>query len=230
MTEEVLDCHCHYNGHDRRGRSWSSDTPPKILVKISPELSKIRIASQRPQLDLISFAQKVFYIDGINKGLNPGGQISADANRPMAQILQRVKSHILRPLWWSTNVSNFNHSALKICRNIADGIVAGYFGVLNALKDEFNWISGSSYFKVTSKNADSEDYNNTAFDFAQEINELIPLDAEQVKEKNCEIDVVTILEDFVAKRPTRPGFFAGISDKPVNVSEEQDIDLRVGYN
>jgi hypothetical protein len=228
LVEEVLDCHCHYNGHDRRALSVSSSTP-KILDKLSPELSKMQISTKDSAFfHFTGLAQRVFYVDGINKGIDLGGQISADANIQKTKILQRVKTHILRPLWWSTNVSNFSHSVIKTCRDITQGIVAGYFGALNGLKFVFNWITGSTYFTISSKQPDSEDYNNTAFDFSQALNDLDPLDADQVKEQSCQIDVVRRLEDLVAKRPARPGFFAGVSEKPVSAFEAQASDLSPG--
>ena len=127
----------------------------------------------------------------------------------MAKTLERVKSHILRPLWWSTNVSQLSHAFIKGCRDVVHGVVAGWFAMVNGFKSALNWITGSTYFTISVKHADSEDFNDTAFDFAAKVNELTPLDAKQVKEKECSIDVVTDVEHFVATRPARKGFFGG---------------------
>ena len=228
LMEEVLDCHCYYNGHDRRGSNWISASEPKILTKISANLRSTQISSEDSVFFRYNyFAQRIFYINAINAGVDPGGQINAEANKHTINLLQRVKSHILNPLWWSTNVSHFSHRVIKTCRDIAQGLIARYYGAINALKSVLNENIRSDYFKISSKHADSEDYNNTAFDFAEEVNDLSPLDAEQVKVKDCPIDVVTKLEDFVVHRSTRPGFFAGISDKPVVVEEDQELDLSI---
>lgn len=209
LFEEVLDCHCYYHQQDRKGLEGRG-TDPKIIARVSEELRDIRVGSDHTFFS--GFSRKIFYIQGINNGVTTAGQISADSNQHIVKMLQRVNSHILRPLWWSTNVSNISYSLIKIGHNVVQKIVAGYFTVLNGLKSAFNKISGSTYFNISKKHPDSEDYNNTAFEYATVINELKPLNAEQVKKKDCRRDVVIKLEEFVAKQPPRPGFFRDVGE------------------
>lgn len=226
MIEQVLDCHCHYHGHDRRG-SWSRSPYPEILEGVSPRLSAIKIASGNHNfIDLLTmYATRIFYLQGINKGVGPGGQVSADAHQPITNLLQRVKSHILRPIWWGTNVSNFTHTLILGCRNMVQGFVALCFGALNSIKSFLNTAIDSDYFKISSKHVDSQDYNDTAFDFALEMNALEPLRAQQVKDKNCRLDVVKELEEFVAQRPPRTRFFGETRESPELVSEARGLGL-----
>ena len=224
---EVLDCHCYYNQQDRKG-TMGRGTEPKIINKISPELRDIRISASYGFFD--NFSRKIFYIQGIRNGLKAGGEINADSNEHIVKLLQRVKMHILRPLWWGTNVSNFSHWVIKSCRDMVNAIVAAYYGIVNIFKSVLNWIIRREYFNVSPKHADSEDYNNTAFDFAREVNDLDPLDAEEVKKKECKNDVVEDLEDFVAKRPARPGFFPGVNETPVSPSDEEATDFTASFN
>jgi hypothetical protein len=220
LVEEVLDCHCHYNDQDRKG-SIGGDQRPKLGAKISPELSKMHIEAAHSFLS--GFSRKGFYIHGITQGLAAGGEISADSNKHVVKVLERVQSHILRPLWWSSNVSDFSHAFIKGCRNATQGVVAGWYGVVNGVKASLNWLTNSNYFKLSSKSLDSKDFNDTAFDFASEINKLDPLAAEHVIDTECPVDVVTHLEDFVDRRPARAGFFGGNLGTPVPLTEEQDI-------
>ncbi|CEG58446.1 DEAD/DEAH box helicase family protein [Legionella fallonii] len=220
LFEEVLDCHCYYHQQDRKGLE-GRDTDPKLINRVSEELRDIRIGSDYNFFS--GFSRKIFYIQGIKNGMAAAGQVNADSNQHIVKALQRVNSHILRPLWWGTNVSNFTYSFIKFCRDVVDGIVAGYFAVLNGVKATLNFISGTNYFNVSSKNLDSEDYNNTAFDYAAAINELEPLNAEQVKEHDCHSDVVIELEQFVTKRPSRPGFFKDVAEV-IPVETEENVE------
>ncbi len=224
LFEEVLDCHCYYHQQDRKGLVRRGANP-KIIDKVSEELRDIRVAGDYGFLS--AFSRKVFYIQGINNGIAAAGQISADSNQHIVKSLQRVNSHILRPLWWGTNVSNFSHSLIKIGRYMVQGIVAGYFAVLNGIKSMLNFISGTNYFTISSKHSDSEDYNDTAFDYAAVINELEPLNAEQVKERDCHSDVVVNLEEFVAKRPSRSGFFRDVGEHLLDDQEVDDLSPRL---
>lgn len=218
LVEEVLDCHCHYNDQDRKG-SIGGGQRPKLDAKISDKLSKTHIEASYSFLS--GFSRKGFYIHGITQGLAAGGEISADANKHITKVLQRVQSHILRPLWWSSNVSDFTHSFIKGCRDVKQAFVAGWYGLVNGVKASLNWLMNSNYFIVSSKNQESEDFNDTAFDFAEKINKLDPLAAEHVVDKKCPVDVVTHLEEFVTKRSPRAGFFGGNLGTPVALPEQK---------
>ncbi|MBL7480462.1 DEAD/DEAH box helicase family protein [Legionella bononiensis] len=218
LIEEVLDCHCYYNDQDRKG-SVGMGERPKLLSKISDQLAGMRISSNYSFFS--GFARKGFYIHGITQGLSAGGEVSADSNKHIANILQRVKSHILRPIWWSTNVSQLTHGFIKGCRDLLQSMKSAWYSTVNGVKSALNWVTNSHYFKLTSRNPDSSDFNDTAFDFSKRVNMLDPLATDHVKEKDCPVDVVTHMEDFVAKRPARPGFFGGNLGTQVSVPEER---------
>ena len=217
LIEEVLDCHCYYNDQDRKG-SVGMGERPKLVSKISDELAGMQIPDDYSFFS--GFARKGFYIHGITRGLSAGGEISADSNKHIANILQQVKSHILRPLWWSTNVSQLTHGFIKGWRDLLQSIKSAWYSTVNGVKSALNWMTNSHYFKLSSRNPDSSDFNETAFDFSKRVNKLDPLATEQVKEKDCPVDVVTHMEDFVAKRPARPGFFGGNLGTQISVPEE----------
>ena len=218
LIEQVLDCHCYYNGQDRKGSEGTSNRP-KLLERLSPDLADITIEVDRGSF-FSNFSRKGFYIHAITRGLAAGGKVSADANQHIVKALERVKTHILRPLWWGTNVSNLSYNFIKACRDLAHAFVAAWYGLVNGSKSTLNWMTGRTYFKISEKHPDSEDFNETAFDFSSTVNELEPLGAEQVTEKECPVDAVTHLEDFITRRPARPGFFGGTLGKVDDGHEE----------
>ncbi|WP_298622423.1 DEAD/DEAH box helicase family protein [uncultured Legionella sp.] len=218
LIEEVLDCHCHYNDQDRKG-SIGCDHKPKLEGKISSQLSEMIIKSEYGFFG--RFSRKGFYIHGLTQGLAAGGEISAESIKHITKVLQRVKSHILRPLWWSSNGSNLMHAFTKGCHDVTQAVVAAWYGAVNGVKSSLNWLTNSNYYIISHKNLDSEDFNETTFYFAEEINQLDPLTAKHVMDKECPVDVVTHLEEFVAKRPARAGFFGGNLGTPVIHSEEK---------
>jgi hypothetical protein len=194
-----------------------STTKPKLEAKISRTLAAMTVPESHSFFS--GFAKKEFYIHGITQGLSVGGAVSADANKHRVKVLQRVKSHILRPLWWSMNSTRWTHGFVKGCHNLAQKIIAGWYGLLNGFKSAFNRMFDREYFILSKKNPDSSDFNNTAFDFANTVNKLNPLDAGHVKKKDCPEDVVIHMEDFVDKRPAKPEFFESNSGKPTNKPE-----------
>ncbi len=218
LMEEVLNCHCYYNQHNNKGQQTNNDAP-EILTHISAELRDIRVYAEDDSF-ISHMTRKVFYLQSLVRGLDDAGTISAESNQHIIKELQRVNTHILRPLWWTTNVSNFSYALIKTSRNIVHAIIDGCFVVLNIIKSLLNKIS-RNYFTISTKHPDSVDYNNTAFDYAAIINKLEPLNAEQVQQQDCHPDVVINLEEFIAKRQSRPGFFT----KKVNQVEDETIIL-----
>jgi hypothetical protein len=218
LIEEVLDSHCYYNNQDRKGFVGRGQKP-KLHDKLSAEVAAMTIPDGHSFF--AGFSRKIFYIQGIKKGLPAGGEVNADSNQHLVKTLERVKSHILRPLWWGTNVSQLTHSFIKGCRDFIHGAAAGWYGVVNGFKSVLNWATRSSYFNISTKHEDSKDFNDTSFDFADKVNKLDPFAAEQVKDKDCPVDAVTDLEHFVDSRPARKGFFGGSLGSPVSSSEEE---------
>lgn len=205
LIGEVFDCHCYYNDQGRKGDGGTET--PKLHTGMSEEVRDLRVSTTDSFFS--EFSRKLFYIHGINRGVSDAGKVSADSNQHLVKELERVKSHILRPIWWGTNLSKVGHGFVKGCRDVVFGIVAGYYWGVNGGKKLLNWISGSDYFTISVKNQDSKDYNDTAFDFASAINELDPLEAKHVEVEACPTDVVVHMEDFIEKRRARHGFFGG---------------------
>lgn len=220
LVEEVLNCHCYYNGQDKTG-SVGTNVSPKIRSYLSSELAHVRVSASYTFFN--QFARKTFYIHGITKGLSTAGEINAAANQHKVEVLQRVKTHILRPLWWSTNLSSAKHDFVKGCRDTAHALVTGWYGFINSMKQGLNWLMDSSYFIISERNRDSVDFNDTTFDFTQQMNALTPLEIGQARQAECPVDVVTHVEDFVAKRTARPGFFGGTLGRQEDEPENEQL-------
>lgn len=202
IIEEVLNCQCYYNQHDKKGYQTSHVTP-KLLEKISPELCDVRVDASYSFFSY--FSRKVFFIQAIRNSLPRCAQVNADSNQSQVKILERVKSHILRPLWWSTSLSNIGYAIVKLARDVAFGLRWFGFAILNGLKSVINLFKKNT-FTISSRNPISEDYNNTAFDMAKTINDLTPFDAPKVVASECPIDAVTGFEAAISKR-NGPQFF-----------------------
>lgn len=205
LIKEVIDCQCYYNQHDSKGEQTSS-IKPKLYDKLSPELHDIRVDSNYSFFS--EFSRKVFFIQAIRNGLPRCAQVNGDSNQNQIKVLERVKAHILRPLWWGTNMSNLGYTIVKTGRDIAFAVRACGFSILNTLKTVLNL--GSEKFIISSRNPTSEDYNDTAFDMAGKINKLAPFDASKVVEKDCLIDTVTEFETSITARRS-PQFFAPLT-------------------
>ncbi|HCA90138.1 MAG TPA: hypothetical protein DEO98_07165 [Legionellales bacterium] len=196
LIKEVIDCQCGYHQHDNKGEQTEA-IRSKLYDKLSPALQDIRVDSNPSFLS--TFSRKIFFIQGIRDGLPRCAKVSAASNQSQIKILKRVKAHILRPLWWGTNMSNIGFRVIKIGRNTAFALKACGFAILNGVKAILNL--GSKRFVISARNAISQDYNDTTFDTAQKINELMPFDSNKVAAPDCQMDAVTELETFIKAHP-----------------------------
>jgi hypothetical protein len=192
LIEEVIDCHAYYNNHDKRGNQTSSHHP-KLLPYMSKTLQEIRVPEDRSFFS--HFSRKIFFIQAIRNGLEPSGKISADSHRSQIKILNRINTHILRPLWWSNNVTTIEYYLIKLGRDIAFGLKSFGFFLQNLVKSMINSVFGE-YFTISSRNLISVDYNNTAFDFVKVMNDLEPLNSKSLSKNDCPEDVVEYLNSF----------------------------------
>jgi hypothetical protein len=203
LFEEVLDCQCYYNQQDRKGDTYPKASP-KLLNVVSQKAKQIYV--EHTYSFFSSFSRKIFFIQAIRNGLPECSQINADANQSRAKVLERVKLHILRPLWWGTNMSNIGFATVKLGRDIAFGVASFGYLILNGFKLAANLVT-NNYFIVSKRNPISKDYDDNAFTAAKEINNLSPFAAEHVARPECLPDVVTNVEHTIHKQP-HSGFFA----------------------
>lgn len=138
-------------------------------------------------------------------------QIYGESHRSRINNLERVRKHILRPLWWSTGLSRTRYLFVKIRRDFAFSLKTTGFVFLNGLKTVANLFTGS-YFTLSNRNTISTNYNDSAFAFAQQMNELNPLDAQKVASVNCPSDNVKILERYIVDPKQRFQFFSSVSE------------------
>ena len=202
LLEEILDCQGYYNQHDRKG-DQGSNLNPRLVEKISPELKDIRVDANYSFLS--GFSRKIFFIQGIRNGLPASGEINADSNQSRVKIFERINAHILRPLWWGTNASKVSYFIIKTGRDIAYGLKAAGFAIINVFKKIGNFVT-NNYFNVSKRNQASANYNDTAFDFAKEMNGLRPLNRSRVAKPDCPFDVVSDLESTIGS--SRHRFFS----------------------
>lgn len=212
LIKEVLDCQCCYNKHDNKGE-LTSEVTPKLYNNLLPELRTIFVEPSDSFFGY--FSRKIFFIQAIRNGLPECAQVSADANQSQVKVFERINAHILRPLWWGTNMSNLGYAIVKMGRNTAFALRALGFAILNAFKTVLNPAT------VSIRNLVSEDYNDTAFDMAEKINELTPFDAPKVAATDCPSDVVSGLEASIAARRS-PQFFASALAQKAGTAELAD--------
>ncbi len=206
LTEEVLDCHCYYNQHNRKGGS-ANPKEPKLKGKLSPDLVSMIISAK--DSFFTEFARKGFYIHGINRGLSAAGNVSAAANQHKIELLQRVNEHVLRPIWWTANASKLGKAFIKRCHEVGGFFARCWRFFLDTVKLSPNWLARRELFQHSIVNPDDSDYEAAAFDFSHTLGTLESLTTQQAVAPDCPCDVVTHLERSIGKLPQRQGFFGG---------------------
>ena len=204
LTEEVMRCHCYYNQHQTNGLQYPDVDKPKLWPKLSKRVRGIRVDAN-PEGYWSYFSRRVFFVQGIRQGLPKASSLSHENSKPTIKRLRRVQAHILRPLWWSSNISRASYLLLRYSRNVYFQAISAYFALINAIKrcgNQIMRIVGFDYhFNISARNPHSEDYNETTFSYSRMINHLKPLEAEdvQVEKRHCPSDVVQSLEQFVTE-------------------------------
>ncbi len=194
LIEEVMDCHGYYNQHTPKGIQDTAISPA-LLTKMSPQLKAIRV----PAFDghfMSHFSRKIFFIQGIRNGLPRASRVSADMNKTTISVLQRIKNHILQPLWWGVNASKLFYQVVKLGQFVVSRIRDLGFAVWNTIKSIFGG-QGSM------KNQHSVDYHQTSVACAEAINLLTPLTADQIAQPNCPKDVITLVEQCIDQHTVR---------------------------
>ena len=225
VAQEVIDCHCYFHQHNRKGDS-RYDALPSLLHGMSEDLKQIRIEKDD---SLMSYgARKVFFIKGISIGLQYASQISADSNAHSVTVLNRVVQHLIRPLWWSINLSQLGYRLLWIIRNLVFALKAVGYALWNGLRGIAYVLTGAfASYKASTKNEISLDYNNSAFEYADIVNSLTPLTEAQVLDKDCPQDIIKNLEVALDKKPAlhRSRFFYN-NTKPIETTAVEKTSVR----
>ncbi|KTC64905.1 Type III restriction enzyme, res subunit (plasmid) [Legionella adelaidensis] len=204
VIEEVFDCHCHLNHHDKKGVQFTVPRP-QLLNKISCNLGDIQVEASYSFFGL--FSRRIFFLQGIKNGLSMTCKINADSNSHKVKTLETIQRNILNPLWWSLNVFNITHGLTRFVSYLSQKITNLRFTLINGCKAVANAFSRKPGYILTQKNEDSVDFKETTFDYSYEVNQLTPLTPQKAAETTCPLDVVMGVEDFVEKRPTRTRFF-----------------------
>ncbi|TAL66133.1 MAG: DEAD/DEAH box helicase, partial [Legionella sp.] len=173
LLEDIANCHGHYNQHDIKG-AQGSQKPAKLLEHVSPNLRSQKVEASDSFFS--GFSRKIFFIQAVRNGLPTVSQVNGDSSAIRLKHLERVKDHILRPLWWTNNTSGFGYRLVKAGRDFVYAVQNFAFAVLNFFKRIANFFT-NNYFTISQRNPVSSDFNDTAFQFSKDANELVPLDA-----------------------------------------------------
>lgn len=197
IAEEVTRAHGYYQQHDEKGRQDSYTVPPAFFVNLSETAKEIRVPAFSTFMS--HFARKIFFIQGVRNGLPKAGQVYADSHKETIEALKNIKDNLLRPLWWTANSFSFVYHIIVKLTTIL-------FQLQNVLYRLFTTIKqylGAQPI-VTQAHMNHVvlfDYNLSAFATAKIINDLKPLNREQVAAHNCPKDVIKHVERTISKLP-----------------------------
>lgn len=198
LADEVIHCHCYYQQHNSKGLQ-TSEIKPGLHSLMSDTLKDIRIPAIHSFMS--HFSRKIFFIQGIRNGLPVAGQVYADSHSNTIRNLQRINSNLLRPLWWSVNTFQFVYRILEGAKTVFFYLKDWFYKILDKIKLVLSWAFGLDTPQVTSRQGINVDFTESAFATAKIINALQPLTKDQVAERHCPKDVITIVEQEVAQLP-----------------------------
>lgn len=199
ISEEVYKCHCYYQQHDAKGQQ-TMGVRPKLYNLISNDLKSIRVAAD-PESFMSRFSRKIFFIQGVRNGLPLAGKVFAESLQKTVKVLQRIKNHLFRPLWWSVNTSYVFYAMVASAKNGWNALKSIFYTAWNGLKIAASWVLGrSAALHPTAKNTDSIDFSESAFDLAKTINSLESLSPVAVVQRDCPKDAIKFVEQEITQR------------------------------
>ncbi|NKB47368.1 MAG: hypothetical protein GKR77_06220 [Legionellales bacterium] len=142
-------------------------------------------------------------MEGIREGVNAGSRIKAEANQHIIKHLQRVQTHLLKPLHRRVNASMLTRGLISMGHWIEfAGKKIGYT-LLNLCKRVGNLFRRDS-FKLSMKNPYSQSYRESSLTYSTALRKLTALTVEDVKAAECPPDTVARLDSMIEKPSMNP--------------------------
>lgn len=196
VLEEILECQCYFNQQDQKGNlNWGDRNNSSLAKDISPGLQQSRVDNEWGFWN--SFSRKIFFIQGIRNGLPDSAAVQGEANQERIKRLQAINDNLLRPLWWSTNISKTSLAFVRFFQKVGEGFQQ--FGA--SIAALFTGRSSTPLSSYTETSVEE------VFQFAQVMNDLAPMTEKEVLAPDCPQDKVCNLEANIARRHAGPGFF-----------------------
>jgi hypothetical protein len=200
LCEEVITCHGYYQQHDEKGMVTAMPKRPAFFACMSDTTKAIQV----PVFDdfMSYFSRKIFFIQGVRNGLPQAGQVFADAHQKARETFQRVKDHILRPLWWTVNSPSFLYHMMVNAQYLLYFLLDLWAQFTQSIKTLLYYLSGiARENSIPQKDDITIDFTKSAFETAKVINDLTPLTSEQVRAQDCPEDVITYVEKAITALP-----------------------------
>ena len=210
IGQKVMLCTEYFNQATIKGEpSYYEATEDKFLSQISRELLAIRKPYR--QIESQTLVGKGFFAS-----LSNLAKVVQESNSEDIRNLNQIKNHILRPTWWTTNLSKWSFAIVEGAKTLVFRIRDFGFAVRNTLQQCVAWIRGTSArFRPSTKNKVSTDYNAATFEMMREMNALTPLTERDVLHSDCPKDGIVGFERSIARRKD-PRMFAAVSSAEVD--------------
>lgn len=213
LQNQILILVCNYNGHNEFGELKDKKAPILPL----PEEFKSELEG-----DFAEFVTQVFFLQGLRLGLPKSTEVSAASNQQKIIDLARIHSHILRPIWWGSNLSNVGYAFIRTCQKGSEKIANFFEVILNGFKQFAHFMSRKPQkFTPPPHDEISADFEETSFDYVKIMNGLSPLTPADVENPECPQDAVVQLEEYTTRETQEVAFFSK-SDKKKGVSIPED--------
>ncbi len=194
-SQIIMNAYMHFNQCTLvGGRAERPIQNDPLLNHISAELKNICRAYRENEISILRSK-------GICTAATDIRAITSTANRKDIANLTRIKNHILRPIWWTLNLSKWG---IAIVQSVKNGIShlreLGLF-FSNKIQQVINWFRCTlANFRPATQNPTSASYDTMTFELVQDINDLKPFAQQDVIQKNCAQDSIVSLEQSIARR------------------------------
>lgn len=216
LFEELIDVQGNYHGMSSKGEQTGHGKS-----KLSNYITDDRLTGIQTHTDhnFVSFiSRKIFYLQGLRKGLPDAGDISAFGNRDLTNHLKRIKEDIIKPLWWSSNKTAVGRKLIQAGQTIKAFFRPKSYQMPEEVADENADIDSTLELDLSSLNQSVDaktpkihsnqqlsnkqlksNYQEDAYQTGYKISQLNRFTLFDVKQEDCKVDTIESVLDPILR-------------------------------
>lgn len=191
LAKDMIETQAHFHNMSAKGEQYGNADSKLIHFMGNHEMAELQTRTDGKGME--PRARKMFYLDGVRKGLPDAAKVSAFGSRKRLAHLKRVRNHVLTPLLWSSNRT-------KAGNNFINGWRKLHFKLHGAKSSESTYSDAEASTKPVKSITRDKMCDDDAFSIGKMMARLKRYNYEDVCKSDVKIDVVQSVFDEIDQR------------------------------